>query len=152
MLADERWSDRACRVVAIGVLALAILLVWFFEAHGRMLYPGQFDAVPQQIRDWFVAQLIPRGPHKGESCCSNADGVTAEEDIRGNEYWVRFRIARSLNGADDPYVVEWMRVPDDAVLTTPNLSGAPRVWHMESWIQGEPRDIKILCYAPGPKM
>jgi hypothetical protein len=75
---------------------------------------GQYAQVDPKIRQWFRNQLSPK---TGGNCCNEADGVYAEEDIRGEHYWTRFP---QSNG-------EWMQVPDDVVIKDPNRNGAPMV-------------------------
>jgi hypothetical protein len=117
----------------------------------RELYPGQYAQMDPTVRQWFRSQRVPGGARKGGSCCSEADGVYAEEDIRADadgtsHYWVRFE-ARSR-------VVDWMKVPDEVVIHDPNRNGAPVVWWgaNEYYNDGVPpagAHIIIFCYAPG---
>jgi hypothetical protein len=44
---------------------------------------GQYAQVDPKIRQWFRNQLSPK---TGGNCCNEADGVYAEEDIRGEHY------------------------------------------------------------------
>lgn len=70
-------------------------------------------------------------------CCSDADGVKiSNADWRsiGGHYEVR------LEG-------RWMRVPDRAVITEPNLARETMVWSIKG--EGWPAP-GILCFMPGP--
>ncbi len=121
---------------------LLALLFLISCAYGRELYPGQYANVPKEIREWFTAQLIPSGPKKGQSCCSTADGVEAEEDIRGENYWTRFNTPMGRT--------DWMQVPNEVVLTGPNKHGAPMVWYfLQSVVPNQDPKPEIRCYAPG---
>lgn len=87
-------------------------------------------------RDWFGEQKIPSGANQGNSCCSQADGEFAEEEIRDGHYWARW--PRS-NGV-------WYRVPDEAVIKNPNPHGRAAVW----WGgQEENKTIYIRCFIAG---
>jgi hypothetical protein len=98
---------------------------------------GQYAQVDPKIRQWFRNQLSPK---TGGNCCNEADGVYAEEDIRGEHYWTRFP---QSNG-------EWMQVPDDVVIKDPNRNGAPVVWwYFERNPVSRERELKIRCYAVG---
>ncbi len=135
-----------------GVYALMAVLVcsWIFaiyagiaiastRAFGRDL-DGRY--AQSQNRDWFRNQISPK---TGGNCCSEADGVYAEEDVRNGEYWARF-VAKQWNGAAYvEYEVDWMQVPGDVVINDPNRNGQPVVWFY--WDAG----WKIRCYAPGGK-
>jgi hypothetical protein len=98
---------------------------------------GQYAQSDPQIRQWFRSQVSPK---TGIQCCSEADGVFAEEDIRDGHYWIRFP---QSNG-------EWMQVPDDVVIKDPNRNGAPVVWWYYSVNrESRQRELKIRCYAVG---
>lgn len=83
------------------------------------------------LKSWFDSLRSGRGP-----CCSDADGtVVSDVDWESKDGHYRVR----LEG-------EWIDVPDDAVITQPNLAGRTMVWPM-------PRDDKpplIRCFMPGP--
>lgn len=111
---------------------------------------AQLDPEEQQ---WFSQQYIPRGEHKGGSCCSLADGTYAQEDIRYDEkgeghYWTRFHYGRYnyLQQWKDIGESDWMQVPDDAVINDkPNRHGSPAVWY---YFDNQDK-VMIRCYAPG---
>ena len=98
---------------------------------------GQYAQVDPKTRQWFRSQISPK---TGGNCCNEADGVYAEEDIRGEHYWTRFP---QSNG-------KWMQVPDDVVIKDPNRNGAPVVWwYYEMNPVSRQRELKIRCYAVG---
>ena len=81
------------------------------------------------LKGWFDQLRSGRGP-----CCSDADGsVLSDSDweARGGHYRVR------IKGT-------WVDVPDDAVLSVPNMAGKTMVWPM--YLNGE---IAIRCFIPG---
>lgn len=106
------------------------LLLIATAAFGRELYPGQYDNVSPTVREWFKNQ---KSPKDGTLCCSMADGITVEEDIRRGKYWAR----------GGPFS-EWTPVPDEVVIKAPNLNGVPVLW----WFTQNSRP-SIRCYAPG---
>lgn len=131
----------AMAVCAVGLAALFWLSLMVSQARGREVFPGQYAQVDPRLRQWFRDQKVPGTQ---SSCCSESDGVYAEEDIRDGHYWTRF-VARQYNdGAPVTEIQsEWMQVPDEAVIHDPNRHGAPVVWW--GWNGG----LTIRCYAPG---
>lgn len=87
-------------------------------------------------RDWFGEQIIPNGLNKGNSCCSQADGEFAEEEIRGGHYWARWPKSLGL----------WHQVPDEAVIKKPNPHGRSAVWWGGS---ATANTIYVRCFIPG---
>lgn len=122
-------------MIRIIVAAVALLLIC--PAFARDF--GQWAQIDQKTREWFRSQ---KNPTTGVLCCSEADGVYAEEDIRGDQYWVRFEAAGTK--------VDWMSVPPEVVIHDANRNGAPVVWWY--WLadaQGSPTIVTIRCFAPG---
>jgi len=111
----------------LGIVLLIVVLC--MPALAREQYPGQYNNVAPEVRQWFRAQ---KSPKTGALCCNEADGIYAEEDIREGHYWTRWP------GED------WRPVPDDVVIHAGNPHGAPVVW----WYI-ERGETKIRCYAPG---
>lgn len=139
-------NNRTLHLLAILVailpwLVIGIVVFFSLPAHPREHYSGQYAQVDPAIRQWFRDQKIPGTQ---SPCCSEADGVYAEEDIRDGHYWTRF-VAKQYN--DGAPVVEllsgWMQVPDEAVIHNPNRHGSPVVW----W--GWNGNLIIRCYSPG---
>lgn len=90
-------------------------------------------------RNWFGEQKVPEGhPNAGQSCCSQADGEFAEEDIRDGHYWVRWS-----KGGD-----KWHQVPDESVIRKPNPHGRAAVWWGGA-AEGEINTIYIRCFIAG---
>jgi hypothetical protein len=126
-------------------LVVALLMLFSCLAYAREQFPGQYAQVDQKTRDWFNNQTIPGSKTR---CCSDADGVYAEEDIRDGHYWVRF-VAKFTDqtGAPGEAEVPWMQVPDPAVIEGANNNGAPVVW----WTFNDGA-WGIKCFAPGAKL
>jgi hypothetical protein len=128
------------------LLAISFLLV-ADVGHSRTLYPGQWAQVDPAEREWFRSQ---RAPNSKIPCCNEADGAYAEEEIRGDHYWVRFTWKFLMNGASHDMQTDWVEVPEDVVIKDPNRHGAPVVWW--AWETGttlETAKVRIRCYAPG---
>jgi hypothetical protein len=131
-------------------MVLSVLLCGASICYGRELYPGQYAQVDPDVRQWFKDQ---KSPKTHISCCSEADGSYAEEEIRDGHYWTRFAWRFAFNGAYQEMHSDWMEVPDDVVIHDPNRHGAPVVWW--TWESGMTPDIakpRIRCYAPGGKV
>jgi hypothetical protein len=151
---SPKWKDVILAGIAAILMAAPIVAsVGLFLAlagapsHGRELYPGQYAQVDPAVRQWFRSQKSPR---TGISCCDEADGAYAEEEIREGHYRTRFTwrfcFARECQDLDSG----WMDVPDDVVIHDPNRHGAPVVW----WARASGTDaasakVRIRCYAPG---
>jgi hypothetical protein len=90
---------------------------------------GRFANSP--LKPWFDHLASGKG-----LCCSMADGATVADpdwDTKEGHYRVR------LEGM-------WVDVPDDAVITVPNLFGRTMVWPVD---QGGDLPL-IRCFMPGP--
>lgn len=77
---------------------------------------------------------------KGTPCCGMADGnVVLDSD------W------KTVNGH---YIVridkQWIVVPDDAVITTPNLYKRTMVWPIRMWNDEGYQGTSVHCFMPGP--
>lgn len=127
------FSHVKATIPRIIILAFVLSPVYARDLEGNWA-AGTFDISPRAR--WFREQLVPDGPTKGTSCCSQADAITVEEEIRGDHYWARWD---GSNG--------WQEVPTESILETANLNGAPTVWFYK-----DGQAIKIRCYAPGPKL
>jgi len=142
---DDEDRDVPRWMVLTAVAAgLAILLGSALVAKAR---------ITDENRAW-IAQLTPADrdylrnqyrvyPGGGSiNCCSEADGEETEQDTRSDpegtdHYWVR---SAHTDG-------EWIKVPDDAVLTTPNLHGRTVVWW--TYVGAPGKSESIRCMAPG---
>lgn len=126
-------KDIICLVGTILFAAfIALLLILFAEAHD---YKSHASLDPNE-RDWFGEQKIPGGANQGNSCCSQADGEFAEEDIRNNRYWVRWPSSHGV----------WYMVPDEAIIRKPNPHGRAAVWWGGQEYNGS---LYIRCFIAG---
>jgi hypothetical protein len=116
----------------------------------------RFAQLSDHDREWLRSQ------HKDHEvpCCSVSDGVESEEDIRGDQYWVRFTYHKvvSVNSRGETVFFGpalnsgWMQVPDDAIIYDPNRPRdiGPIVWWSITINENEPR-VQIRCFSPGAK-
>lgn len=117
--------------VAIGTLALFAQITGLtFDVNARDY--GQYENIPQHIRDWFKAL---KNPQNGRSCCDLSDCVRTEARTQGNQWQ-----ARAPDGA-------WVTVPADSIVHNQgNPTGEPILCAdaltEEGW--------RVLCFVPGP--
>lgn len=105
-----------------------ILFLLFSTAQALARDDGRYAASP--LKQWFDSLKSGKGP-----CCSDADGsVVQDADWETNAG--RYRV--KIEG-------KWYDVPDDAVLTQPNLYGKTMVWPLLG-VGG----LTIRCFIPGP--
>jgi hypothetical protein len=113
--------------VALTTMVAALLLASLQLGQARDR--GQYANSNPELRAWFEGLKSGKGP-----CCSDADGSAVSDvdwESSGGHYRVR------LEG-------EWIVVPDDAVITTPNRVGRTMVWPM--YLDGKP---VVRCFMPG---
>jgi hypothetical protein len=110
-------------VVGITLGILAALSV----GSGHARDDGRYKNSP--LKPWFDSLKSGKGP-----CCSNADGVAVSDpDWESKDGHYRVRIDN-----------EWIDVPDDAVITQPNLAGRTMVWPIKGAL-----GTSIRCFMPG---
>jgi hypothetical protein len=133
---DKHFAEafRSCWFwgIVAGIFAILALGLALSGAHARDL-DNRYANSP--LKPWFDHLASQRG-----LCCSMADGETVSDpdwESKDGHYRVR------LEGA-------WIDVPDDAVITEPNLSGHTMVWPVrkQGWPY-HPPVIEIRCFMPG---
>jgi hypothetical protein len=108
--------------LAFGFLAL-MALVGF--ASGAIAH----DHARPDLDAWFNRLASGKG-----LCCSLADGeAVADPDWESKNGHHRVRLG-----------VEWIDVPDDAVITEPNRAGRTMVWPLKGYL-----GTTIRCFMPG---
>ena len=136
------------------VLSAAVCAATLALLPAAATWKPEYAQLSDQQRQWFRSQRVPG---RSYSCCSEADGAQAQENIVGGGYRVRFTARRSAS-TDPTQVTEedsgWMDVPAEAVIHEPNLHGLPVVWYWwkpERSLAGAPSSftLTIRCYAPG---
>lgn len=91
------------------------------------------DAGHPELNGWM------KGLHSGKgACCSGSDAtVLTDTDWESLNGHYRVRIDN-----------QWVDVPDDAVITSPNMDGRTLVWPINTWVQGVNIPV-IRCFMPG---
>lgn len=87
------------------------------------------DHLHPELNSWFESLHSGKGP-----CCDGADAKRVDDadwETRDNHYRVR------IDG-------EWIDVPNEAVVSEPNLAGHSMVWPY--YLNGHP---KARCFMPG---
>lgn len=146
---EDRYQFAIAITGGVALLVSTLLIgVLFFSAVMARVAQGQdhyighhYAQVDPKIRQWFQDQKSPQG----HPCCSIADGTFAEEDIRDGKYWVRF-VAQTRDGER---AVDWMQVPDSAVILAPNFHGRPAVWYF--WNEDD-QSWSVRCFIAGAKI
>lgn len=116
-------------LLARGVAAVAALSALSCPPAVVARDRGQFANSSPELKAWFDSLRSGKGP-----CCSDADGsAVSDVDWESNAGHYRVR----LDG-------NWLDVPDEAVITTPNRVGRTMVWpiRLES-------GVLIRCFMPG---
>lgn len=121
------------RAAALAGLVLALA----FASAIAFALPGQkWAQVDPVMHDWIMT-LHAKG--NGYWCCDLADGEFTQQDIR-----------LGTDGQDHWFVlvdVDWIEVPDAAIVDGPNKLGRPIVWL--GTYGGKP---VVHCFLPGALM
>jgi hypothetical protein len=104
---------------------------------------GKYAQADPKMHEWFENLRSGKGP-----CCSDADGfvvqdvdwVSVNDPSKPNVHF-RVRIPNRQKVGDP---MEWFDVPDEAVLTQPNLYGKTMVWPMFGYA-----GVIIRCFILG---
>lgn len=129
------------RFMAAVAFILALALIWFFLAlPSRHVYAREGDDHGNHgsLKSWFDQLSSKKG-----MCCSFADGISVRDvdwDIRDTHYYVKIPATQVFPGTKD-----YVPVPDDAVITEPNLYGSAVVW---PYFDGSGA-VQIRCFLPG---
>jgi len=95
--------------------ALLIIGVAFLSQPSFGRDDGRYADLP--LKSWFDSLKSGKGP-----CCSDADGSVVEDaDWEARDGSYRVKIGN-----------EWHDVPDNAVITVPNLYGRTMVWPIKA--------------------
>jgi hypothetical protein len=121
-----RWKPLL-RITCAVMLGLA---GQFSHARDR----GQFANSSPELKAWFDGLRSGKGP-----CCSDADG-TAISDADWESRSGHYRVHIPNNSGE----MEWIDVPDEAVITEPNRIGRTMVWPIRGYL-----GITIRCFMPG---
>ena len=127
-------------MIGAAFIVLALALAGISQALARDV-DGRYANSP--LKGWFDSLHSGKGP-----CCSDADGtVVTNADweskdghyrVRITEEWIRQHYGISSFKSD------WYDVPEEAVITEPNLFGQTMVWPMLY-----PSGVVIRCFIVG---
>lgn len=117
----------------VSFIALVFLVTAFCNKVRARDLDGRYAQSP--LKPWFDSLRSGKG-----ACCSDADGsAVSDADWETDNGHYRVRI-------ED----EWYPVPDDAVLTQPNLYSKTVVWpNTTRGLDGKISKMDIRCFMPG---
>jgi len=141
----EEKRDAYLSALIVAIVILVIALGWTFiltvgRAEARDV-DGRYAGSP--LKSWFDGLKSGKGP-----CCSDADGTALSDvdwEAKDGHYRVRMDVSPQAPEVD----MQWIDVPDDAVITEPNRYGRTMVWPIRHSILGAPVTIEIRCFMPG---
>jgi hypothetical protein len=123
----SRWKAA----LRIGCAAVAVALV---SSLGHARDRGQYANSSPELKAWFDSLRSGKGP-----CCSDADGsAISDADWESKNGHYRVRIPNNTGE------MEWIEVPDEAVITEPNRIGRTMVWPIRGYL-----GMTIRCFMPG---
>jgi hypothetical protein len=89
------------------------------------------------LKPWFDQLKSGKG-----LCCSFADGyVVADPDWESRDGHYRVRVPNKTVPGEP---LEWVDVPDEALVTVPNKAGRTMVWPIYGYM-----GVSIHCFMPG---
>jgi len=131
---DRHRTFRWNLALMIGSLLLVLPLA---SDPGQARDPdGRYANSP--LKQWFDSLKSGKGP-----CCSDADGTAvsdADWETKNGHYRVRLDVSREVSKVD----MQWIDVPDEAVITEPNRVGKTMVWPLFGYM-----GVSIRCFMPG---
>jgi hypothetical protein len=118
-------------LMIVSIITLIFLLfIHFAEAEAHM-------KDKPELNSWFNGLASGKG-----NCCSFADGYVVEDvDWESKDGHYRVQIQ---NKAIPGNPMQWVDVPDDAVITEPNRAGPTMVWPIYGYL-----GMSIRCFLPG---
>jgi hypothetical protein len=91
-----------------------------------------------ELNRWLESLRSSKGP-----CCTHVDGIAvADPDWVTHDGHYRVRVPSWDDRGRDMMI--WVDVPDDAVITQPNLTGRAWVWPVRM-----SNGVTIRCFLPG---
>lgn len=138
-------TERNWAWLTMAIISVIALLMWLsvviWPAHA--FDSGQYEGVDPQLRSWFKGVKSKNGV----PCCDMADGHQTDFKVdEAGHYFVP--IAEVQDGLNPV----WMRVPDNAVITSQgNPNDRAVVWYVRQGpppIPGGPPNVFIRCFVP----
>jgi hypothetical protein len=127
-------SHNASRWRASLRITCAVLSVALASSFGHARDRGQYTNSSPELKAWFEGLRSGKGP-----CCSDADG-SAISDADWESHNGHYRVHIPNNTGE----MEWVDVPDEAVITEPNRIGRTMVWPIRGYL-----GMTIRCFMPG---
>jgi hypothetical protein len=132
----EQAIKLTATITAVILIAASIFVfeTWSMAAVARDL-DGRYAQSP--LKPWFDQLASGKG-----LCCSVADGYTVDDpdwEVVNGHYRVRIK---NIAIPGDP--LEWVDVPDDALIKEPNQAGRTMVWPTYGY-----SGVTIRCFMPG---
>ena len=118
---DELFAGMGAQIFWLIVVALLVLASCYAYAH---------DAHRPELNEWFDALRA----NNGELCCTHTEPIIVD-DWETKEGHYRIYLEQ-----------QWVDVPDEAIVKTPNRAGRAMIWFGYGTITG--RKI-IRCFMPG---
>jgi hypothetical protein len=125
----QKWlaKNQECAMKRILLLTVVILAACLLGVASARDLDGRYADSP--LREWFDHLASGNG-----LCCSMADGeIVADPDWESKDGHYRVRLEN-----------QWFDVPDNSVITEPNLAGRTMVWPLRIGAA-----ISIRCFMPG---
>jgi hypothetical protein len=127
-------SHSASRWKAAVRVSCAMLSVALVTSSSHARDRGQYTSSSPELKAWFDSLRSGKGP-----CCSDADGTAiSDADWESKNGHYRVRIPNNTGE------MEWIDVPDEAVITEPNRIGRTMVWPIRGYL-----GMTIRCFMPG---
>ena len=127
-------SHSASRWKAAVRISCAVLSVALVSSLGHARDRGQYANSSPELKAWFEGLRSGKGP-----CCSDADGTAiSDADWESKNGHYRVRIPNNTGE------MEWIDVPDEAVITEPNRIGRTMVGPIRGYL-----GMTIRCFMPG---
>jgi hypothetical protein len=125
----QKWlaKNQECAMKRILLLTVVVLAACLLGVASARDLDGRYADSP--LREWFDHLASGNG-----LCCSMADGeIVADPDWESKDGHYRVRLEN-----------QWFDVPDNSVITEPNLAGRTMVWPLRIGAA-----ISIRCFMPG---
>jgi hypothetical protein len=124
-----------------------LLVVYLFMSGLEMVFARDINGLHANspLKPWFDKLSSGKG-----LCCSMADGETvADPDWDSKDGHYRVRLPTTIDYSDPEHPTQefkWIDVPEDALVTVPNLFGRTMVW------PARPGNgtVVVRCFMPGP--
>ena len=139
---DEDRLGRMLMLIGAWVGALGLVSLLYTIASAM---EGDRHGNEGPLKEWFNTLKSDKGP-----CCSASDGITiTDSDWESRDGRYRVRIPRNKPNVENIEEMVWVDVPDDAVITEPNIYGRTVVWPLYNAVQYGASRPTIRCFMPG---